>query len=290
MRKLRPGAMIQIAMQNTASLWVLLCEELASRRADEPSGQHSLAAQKFETAARQVFQHHPGRLRDALEITGDIHQAAGADDDARRCFEDALAVDSPEPAPRARLATKLAMLCEAISDVSGARRYYELAIQLHDCGENRSELSTLLNNLAGLHRICEDGPKAIQTYCRALAEAVAAHGPHHPEIALIANNLGVAYTDQGDLSKAEEAHLRALQIREEAYGANHPDVGQSLANLGVVYHARGQHEKAERFYRSAMITLSHFVGADDMQMQRIAANLGRLPHVHARSLSKTTRL
>jgi tetratricopeptide (TPR) repeat protein len=277
-------------MQNTASLWVLLCEELEARRTKESAAEHSVAARKFEAAAKQVFQKHPDRLRDALEISGDIHQAADASDDARRCFEEALHVETPVVAQRARLATKLAMLCEGIGDAEDARRYYEMAIEAHDHGLDRSELPTLLNNLGGLHRACGDAAAAEQTYNRALSEAIAAHGPQHPEVALIANNLGVAYTDNGNLSRAEEAHLQALQIRELVFGANHPDVGQSLANLAVVYHARGLHERAERFYRSAIGTLAQFYGPEDPQLERIVANLNRLPQVHSRLLSKTTRL
>lgn len=277
-------------MQNTASLWVLLCEELEARRTQQSAVEHSLAARKFEDAARQVFQKHPARLRDAFEIAGDIHQAAESPAEARRCFEEALGVENPDMAQCARLATKLALLCEAAADFPAAKRYYEAAIQALEHANDRTELPTLLNNLAGLCRTCEDGEAAARIYCRALSEAEAAHGQHHPEVALIANNLGVAYTDNGELSKAEEAHLQALQIREEVFGANHPDVGQSLANLGVVYHARGQYEKAERFYRSAIETLSHFFNAGDSQIERITANLNRLPQVHARSLSKTMRL
>ncbi len=276
-------------MQNTASLWVLLCEELEARRAKESAAEHSVAARKFEDAAKQVFQKYPDRLRDALEISGDIHQAADAPDDARRCFQEALAISEAPLAQRARLATKLALLCENQGDAM-ARDYYTQAIEAHEHGLDQAELPTLLNNLGGLHRLYGDFAAAEQTYRRALEEAIATHGQNHPEVALIANNLGVAYTDTGDLAKAEETHLRALQIRETVFGGNHPDVGQSLANLAVVYHGRGMNERAERFYRGAIKTLSQFFAADDPQLQRIQANLERLPQVHARKLSKTMRL
>jgi len=277
-------------MQNTASLWVLLCEELEARRTKESAAEHSIAARKFEEAARHVFQKHPMRLRDAFEITGDIHQAAHADADARRCFEEALAVETPTAAQEARLATKLALLCESLGDAAAARHYYEMAIQAHDRGLDRSGLPTLLNNLGALLRACDDLPAAERAYQRALTEAVAVRGPNHPEVALIANNLGVAYTDAGNLAKAEEAHLRALQIRETVFGANHPDVAQSLANLGVVYHARGLNAKAERFYRGAIETLLHFCPPEDPQVERISANLNRLPHIHASRISKTMKI
>ncbi len=276
-------------MQNTASLWVLLCQELEARRTKEPAAEHSAAARKFEDAAKQLFGKYPDRLRDALEISGDIHQVAEALGDAHRCFREALDISPVPLVQQARLATKLALLCESLGD-GDARQYYEMAIEAHAHGLDHTELPTLLNNLGGLHRLYGDLPAAIDTYQRALKEAVAAHGLQHPEVGLIVNNLGVAYTDDQNLARAEEAHLRALQIRETVFGANHPDVGQSLANLAVVYHARGLHEKAERFYRSAIKTLAQFFGPEDSQLKRIQENLDRLPQVHARALSKTIRL
>jgi tetratricopeptide (TPR) repeat protein len=277
-------------MQNTVSLWMLLCQELEARRAKESAAEHSEAARKFEEAAKQVFQKHPGRLRDALEIAGDIHQATNSAGDARRCFEEALAVEKTPAAQRARLATKLALLGESRGDAEAARRYYTMAVEAHQENRDHSELPTLLNNLGGLHRAAGDLQAAEAAYLRALTEAVATHGPDNPEVALIANNLGVTYTDMGNYAKAEDLHLRSLQIRERTFGAHHPDVGQSLANLAAVYHAKKLHSKAERFYSSALETLSQFQGPDDPHLKRIRENYERLPQVHARLLSKTMRL
>lgn len=277
-------------MQNTTSLWVLLCKELQDRRATESAAEHSEAARKFEEAAKQVFQRHPNRLRDALEIAGDIHQATDAPGDARRCFEEALAVEKTSAAQRARLATKLAMLDEARDDAKAAVRHYEMAVAAHLEAHDHAELATLLNNLGGLHRAAGNLDAAEQCYQRALAEAISSHGADHPEVALIANNFAVACTDMGNLARAEDLHLRALQIRERAFGVHHPDVGQSLANLAAVYHARQLHAKAERFYRSSIETLLHFYGPDDPQVRRIQENYDRLPQMRARRLSKTIRL
>ncbi|MDD5201408.1 MAG: tetratricopeptide repeat protein, partial [Terrimicrobiaceae bacterium] len=201
-------------MQNTASLWALLCEELEARRAKESAAERSEAARQFEDTAKQVFQQRPERLRDALEIAGDIQEVTGSQGDARRCFEEALAVAGTAPAQRARLATKLAVLGDSRGDSDAALRYYTMAVAAHDEVHEHSELPTLLNNLGGLHRAAGDFPAAERAYQRALIEAVAVHGADNPEVALIANNLGVAYTDHGDLVRAEDLHLRALQIRE----------------------------------------------------------------------------
>jgi tetratricopeptide (TPR) repeat protein len=277
-------------MQNTSNLWALLCEELESPKVGESAAEHSAAARKFEEASKHLFKRHPARLRDALEIAGDVHQAAGAHDEARQSFEDALDVEDPTSEQKVRLSTKLALLAEARGDLEEARRRYTVAVDAGEKTSAQAQMPTLLNNLAGLHRACGDFAASEKVYQRALAAATGVHGPSHPEVALIANNFGVACTDHGDFAKAENLHLRALQIREEIFGSNHPDVGQSLANLAVVYHAKRLYAKAERFYRSAIETLLHFYGPEDSQIQNIRANYDSLPQIHARKLSKTMRL
>jgi tetratricopeptide (TPR) repeat protein len=277
-------------MQNTSNLWALLCEELEAPKVGESAAEHSAAARKFEEASKHLFKKHPARLRDALEIAGDVHQAAESFDDARQSFEDALAVKDPTPEQTARLSTKLALLAEVRGDLEDARRRYAAAVEACEKTSARAQLPTLLNNLAGLHRACGDFTASEKIYQRALDAATAVHGPSHPEVALIANNYGVACTDHGDFAKAENLHLRALQIREEIFGSHHPDVGQSLANLAVVYHAKRLYAKAERFYRSALETLLQFYGPEDPQLQNIRTNYDSLPQIHARKLSKTMRL
>lgn len=277
-------------MQNTASLWQILCHDLEERQVKDSAEEHSAAARRFEDAAKHVFQKHPARLRDALEIAGDIHQASGATDEAARCFGEAAAVQGVAISQEARLATKLAILSEKLGKLEDARKWYAAAVAAHDKQKDHAELPTLLNNLAALHRACGDFPAAEKAYIRALGEAMAMRGADDPEVALIADNLGVAYADHGDFSKAEDQHLRALQIREKIYGAQNPEVGQSLANLALVYHARGLSAKAERFYHSALETLSSFYPAGDPRLERIRESYENLPQVRARRLSKTMRL
>ena len=277
-------------MQNTVNLWTMLCEELETPQARQSGAEHVEAARKFEQVAKQVFKGKPDRLRDALEIAGDIHQAEDGAASARRLFEEALAVENAPAEQLARLATKLAMLDENLGDFAAARRHYEMAVTALEGSRDRSQLPTLLNNLASLQRQAGDFAAAEPTYQRALREAIALHGADHLEVAVITNNLAVAYTDHGDLVKAEDLHLRALQIRERTFGSHHPEVGQSLANLAAVYHAQNLPIKAERFYVSALEILGRFQSPDDPQIARIRANYEALPQVRARNLARTQRL
>lgn len=279
-------------MQSTGNLWEQLCQDLATKQAEETVEQRGAAARNFEMAALQVFKGNAARLQDAIEITGDIHQANGTTDDAIRCFGDALklARGAELHGAIARIATKLATLSEGRVDAATTVRFYEIAIKAMDKARDHSQVPAMLNNLASLQKQAGDLMACDRTYRRALQEAQDLHGVNHPEVALIANNLGVALTERKEYGAAEDFHLMALAIREQTFGGRHPEVAQSMANLAAVYHARKLYKQAEGYYRAAMETLASFRGPDDLEMLRIQAEYDRLPHVRVRKLAKTRRM
>ncbi len=279
-------------MQSTGNLWDQLCQDLATTQAEETAEQRGAAARSFEKAALQIFKGNSARLQDALEITGDIHQANGTTDDAIRCFGEALKLARGaelQPAT-ARIATKLATLSEGRVDAATTVRFYEIAIRAMDKARDHSQVPAMLNNLASLQKEAGDLKECERTYRRALQEAQNVHGANHPEVALIANNLAVALTEGKQYGPAEDFHLMALAIREQNFGGRHPEVAQSMANLAAVYHERKLYKQAEGYYRAAMETLASFRGPEDPEMLRIQAECDRLPHVHVRKLSKTRRM
>ncbi len=279
-------------MQSTANLWEQLCRDLEDRRAAENAEQRGAAARSFEDAAKQVFAAGSPRLQDALEITGDIHQANGTTEDAMRCFGEALrmARDVRVHGAVARIATKLAMISEGVVDGKTTVRFYVLAIKAMELANERSQLPAMLNNLASLHKRTKDFAACERTYRRALREAEKLHGPSHQEVALIANNLGIALAENDRLDEAEDFHLRALAIRERNFGGRHPEVAQSMANLAAVYAGRRLYPQAESYYRAAMDTLSSFRGPDDPEMIAMRRDYEQLPPVRLRGLSKTRKM
>ncbi len=279
-------------MQSTANLWEQLCRDLEARRAAEDVQHRGAAARSFEDAAKQIFATNHQRLQDALEITGDIHQANGTAEDAMRCFGEALEMARRERAHGAvaRIATKLAMLSESLGGARATVRFYGLAIEAMELANDRSRLPALLSNLAALHRRTDDFPACERTYRRALREAEKLHGPNHEEVAQIANDFGVALADTGRLDEAEDYHLRALATRERNFGGRHPEVAQSMADLAAVYAGRRLYPQAENFYRAAMETLGSFRGSDDPEMVAIRQRYEQLPTVRVRALSKTRRI
>jgi tetratricopeptide (TPR) repeat protein len=265
-------------MQTTANLWEVLCKDLEAQRSQTSGETHRLAARKFKEAAQQVFRKGSPRLSDALEIAGDVCQAAGYFPDAVQDFKDSLAhnLENGNITAAARVAAKLALLSEVEGGEAAARKYYGQALELYEAAHDYSQHSMLASNLAGLEKRAGDFPACEKHYLQALENAVMLHGEVHPSVALVCNNLAVAYTEAGDWVRAENLHMRALGIREQLFGAMHPEVAQSLVNLAVVYHSSSNSAKARSYYEAAMKTYLAFRKPDAPELLAIKANLEKL--------------
>jgi tetratricopeptide (TPR) repeat protein len=280
-----------MAMQTTTDLWAELCREFESQHSSPVGENRPAAIQWFTSTAREMFQARPTRLRDALEIAGDRFQADGNEEEAIRCFAEALENASGVCTNRLRIATKLAMLLEKIpANAVAARDAYRRAVEAAGGDRNNPVVPTLLNNLASLELRLGNFAEATAAYTQAIETASAIYGSQHPETALLQNNLAVAHTSAGNFAIAEGLHLQALAVREANFGANHPDVASSMANLGVVYHDRGEFRKAEKFYRAALAILKHFRDPSDTEVRWIRGNLERLPHISVRTLTETAKM
>ena len=267
-------------MQTTANLWEVLCKDLEAQRSQGSGEPHRLAARKFKEAAQQVFRNNSPRLSDALEIAGDVCQAAEFFSDAVLDFNGALAsnLENGNIAAAARVAAKLALLSEQQGEESAAERYYGQAIELYEAAHDYSQHCMLASNLAGLEKHAGNFSACERHYLQALDTAVRLHGEIHPEVALVCNNLAVAYTEAGDWVRAENLHMRAMGIREQLFGAMHPEVAQSLANLAVVYHSSSNFSKARAYYEAALKTYLAFKNPDAPELAPIRANLEKISH------------
>ncbi len=77
-------------MQTTANIWEVLCRDLEVQRQTAKAEQYHEIATRFVLSARQVLRADSPRLCDAVEIAGDIHQAARQYADAATNFEEAF--------------------------------------------------------------------------------------------------------------------------------------------------------------------------------------------------------
>ena len=265
-------------MQTTANLWEVLCRDLELERQTAKAEQYHEIATRFLQSAKQVLRADSPRLCDAVEIAGDIHQAARQYADAASNFEEAYqrALKIGTTATAARLAAKLGLLYDRVRDGDRARDYFEKALALYEKAQDHSQHVMLLNQLGALCRKDGDYAAAEKNYQRAVEAAMALHGPSHPEVSTALNNLGVACTETRDFVRAESYHMQALAIRETSYGAMHPEVAQSMANLAVVYHAMKNLPKAQSFYDGALKIYKRFRGADDPEMKTVQENYDAL--------------
>ncbi len=265
-------------MQTTANLWDVLCRDLEAQRSKLESGLHNQAAKKFREAAEQVFRPGSPRLCDAVEIAGDVCQAAGVFDEAVKDFEESLKKNLALGflASAARVSAKLALLLDYLNECDRARTYYLQALDLYKTVHDASQRCMLLSHLASMEKRTGRIESALQHYNEALECAVGIYGEVHPEVALCCNNLGVALTDAGDLVRAENAHMRAMGIREQLFGSMHPEVAESMGNLAVVYHSGGNWAKAEAFYNAALKTHAAFQKPGAPEVESVRRNYEKL--------------
>ncbi|HRJ71172.1 MAG TPA: tetratricopeptide repeat protein [Terrimicrobiaceae bacterium] len=265
-------------MQTTANLWEALCRDLESERQSAKAEQYHEIATRFLQSARQILRAGSPRLCDAIEIAGDVSQAAGRYADAVANFQEALekSLALGVPASSARLAAKLAFLHDHLRDPDKARAYFEQSLSLYEQGQDHSQHAMLLNQLGALCKREGDFPAAEAYYQRAMEVARNLHGETHPEVATAVNNLGVVSMELHDFVRAENLHMEALALREKCYGAMHPEVAQSMANLAAVYHAAHEFDKARAFYSGALKIYKRFRRADDPEMQTVQENYDNL--------------
>lgn len=263
-------------MQATADLWATLCQDLHGRRQQVRQEEYARVAEEFVQSARQILRPGSPRLRDALEIAGDICQEAGLVNHALEYYEQGAAEPEQEPEASGRIAAKIAQLQTERSSWSQAAFWYERALDLLDREGDHSQHPPLLNALASAQKAAGNFPAAESAYRRAIEFDTQLHGPQNPEVATYLTNLGVELTELGRLDEAEDLLLQGLSVREHCYGANHPEIAHSLTNLGVVYHTRGIYARAAEYYQAALEIYRRFKSSRSPEVQFLQTQLDRL--------------
>ncbi|MBE9129626.1 tetratricopeptide repeat protein [Coleofasciculus sp. LEGE 07092] len=127
-----------------------------------------------------------------------------------------------------------------------------LAIAKAALGEDHLDVSTSLNNLAGLYYCQERYREAQSLYQQALDLRKRLLGAHHIDVATSLNNLASVYYAQGCYSEAEPLYLQTLELRRRILSNNHPDIATSLNNLGLLYYVQRRYREAEPLYMQAL--------------------------------------
>ncbi|MFM9947698.1 MAG: tetratricopeptide repeat protein [Saprospiraceae bacterium] len=184
---------------------------------------------------------------------------------ARAYYEKALA-QSAQPYSTGNILNNLGILLKANNDMSGAKKAYDLALQIkRELAEKNPDVylpdvAITLNNLGNLSSTNNDMSGAKKTYdealqlCRKLAEKNL--DVYLPHVAATLNNLGNLLKDNNDMSGAKKAYEEALQIKrklaEKNLDAYLPDMAMTLNNLGNLLSANNDMSGAQKAYEEAL--------------------------------------
>jgi tetratricopeptide (TPR) repeat protein len=143
-------------------------------------------------------------------------------------------------------------------------------------GEEHLDVSTSLNNLAGIYRSQGKYEEAEPLLRSALEMCKRLLGEEHPDVATSLNNLAGLYLSQGKYEEAEPLFRSALEKRKRLLGEEHPDVATSMNNLALLYCSQGKYEEAEPLYRSALEKRKRLLGKEHPDVATSMNNLAEL--------------
>ena len=165
-------------------------------------------------------------LANSYTLIGRIYRKKAAYEDARSCFEQALAIEQ-------------------------ARR----PVDPH-------RLSRCYSDFGNLHQNLGNYPEALDFFGKALALQVRVLGAEHPEAATLYHNRGIVYSRMGDYDEAVTSTLRGLEIRLKHFGQAHTETGRSYFMLSDYYRIKGDYERALDYNERAISVWQQVRGPD----------------------------
>jgi tetratricopeptide (TPR) repeat protein len=172
---------------------------------------------------------------------GSAYAEMGNYAEAKRCYQEALAIDRTldNPLEVASDLLNLAQLYMETGELSQALAHTNEARQLHQDGGCEQGVLEATAVLALIYRLLGDAPQAIAHMQQALALAQKL-GHRHQE-ATIWNNFSMLHKDRGTWEEAAACQAKALEL----YRAVGDRDGQaaSLLNLGMIANRMGQPEE-----------------------------------------------
>jgi DNA-binding CsgD family transcriptional regulator/Tfp pilus assembly protein PilF len=165
----------------------------------------------------------------------------------RETLESALASSEDPSSVRAEAHGAIATLAMAQGDVPAARRHLEIAIELHDLGDDGRAAVATANTLS-IVLLRGGHVDEAEHAARSAFDRAARLGDERGR-AFALTGLGLVAASSGRLDDAFRHLLTSLQIFR-ASGANH-EAASVLANLGNLAHDVGDRQRSARFYDGA---------------------------------------
>jgi tetratricopeptide (TPR) repeat protein len=148
-----------------------------------------------------------------------------------------------------------------------------LEIKKEMMGEDHSEVSDCLNNLALLYYEQGSYEEAEPLYRQALEIKEKCLGKDHPAVAKLLNNLAWLYYDQGRYEAVESLYQRSLEIMKNTLGTEHPHIAATLNNLGLLYRTQKKYAEAASLFKEALRIRENVLGSDHPDVARTYGNL-----------------
>ncbi|MES1260236.1 MAG: tetratricopeptide repeat protein [Acidobacteriota bacterium] len=199
--------------------------------------------------------------RGALYNTlGDVLREQVRNDEARRNFEAALALESLSPKRRTETWLGLADLDRGEGNFTASIEGWNRALDFARAARSASDEALALRGL-GLTRIdAGDFAKAGPALRRSLALFQQEPIPQFRQLAAAYTCLGRFYGQQGKLSLGEEAYLQALALERKNSGENHPQTAVIMEALAGIYAMQKRFGEAHDLASHALRTMTASFG------------------------------
>jgi eukaryotic-like serine/threonine-protein kinase len=139
-----------------------------------------------------------------------------------------------------------------------------------------TDVSALLDNLAGVYSGEHQWALARQTYEHALDIDRRVLGDDHPRVAMRLYNLAVVAQNSGDIKQSEALYRDAIRRLEHAYGDRNPRTADAKTNYALLLQREGRFAEAEPLLRTVLDTHIKFHGPDNYNVGFARVSLAML--------------
>jgi eukaryotic-like serine/threonine-protein kinase len=235
-----------------------------------------------ESLALQPNTEDKTRIDTLLELgharsgAGDLQGAEQPLNEALHAAGDTLGADSQEAG---RALWELGRLRHQQDRLAEARNLFERSLQILESTQApATDVSALLDDLAGVYAFERQWTLARQTYERALDIDRRILGDDHPRLGMHIGNLAIVAQNLGDLKQAEALYRDAIRRKERAYGMRSAQTASAQSNLGAMLQREGRLEEAEPLLRGAVDSTLAKWGPDHYMVGYARVWLGMLLH------------
>lgn len=189
-----------------------------------------------------------------LMSLGNLYEKMEKDDEALRCYQDALDIRIVDDGLRLNCAdtyTAMSKLFEKQKKYTEAALHAREALKLRKEGGDKDSGMYVWNMhlLAEIYRRQGDFDRAIEQCQEALNITEDRFGTEHPRYAIALEKLGLIYEAAQELERAEETLEQAAEIRKEMLDEDNPQYLNTLEYLARVCVKQRKFEKAIRLYQ-----------------------------------------